>query len=130
MHIRSASTSDLDRIMEIYARAQRFMRETGNPTQWSNVYPTRELIEGDIASRISYVVTDDAGTVQGVFVFAVGADKTYAIIRGARGKTTTPTARSTVSPPAAKSAASSAQPSTTARAASAICALTRMKTTA
>ena len=33
MHIRSASTSDLDRIMEIYARAQRFMRETGNPTQ-------------------------------------------------------------------------------------------------
>ena len=86
MHIRSASTSDLDRIMEIYARAQRFMRETGNPTQWSNVYPTRELIEGDIASRISYVVTDDAGTVQGVFVFAVGADKTYAVIRGGAWK--------------------------------------------
>ena len=86
MNIRHANPADHDRIMEIYARAQQFRRESGNPTQWSNVYPTRELIEGDIASRISYVVTDDAGTVQGVFVFAVGADKTYAVIHGGAWK--------------------------------------------
>ena len=72
MNIRHANPADLDRIMEIYARAQQFMRESGNPTQWSNVYPTRKLIEDDIARQISYVVTDDTEKVQGVFVFVIG----------------------------------------------------------
>ena len=90
MHIRSASTSDLDRIMEIYARAQQFMRENGNPTQWSNVYPTRGLIEDDIARQISYVVTDDTEKVQGVFVFVIGKDRTYAVIRGGAWKNDDP----------------------------------------
>lgn len=90
MHIRSANMADLDRIMEIYAHAQQFMRENGNPTQWSNTYPTRELIESDIANRVSYVVTDDAGKVQGVFVFANGPDKTYAVICGGAWKNDDP----------------------------------------
>lgn len=90
MHIRSANTADLDRIMEIYARAQQFMRESGNPTQWSNVYPTRKLIEDDIAKQISYVVTDDTGKVRGVFVFVIGADKTYAVIRDGAWKNDAP----------------------------------------
>ena len=81
MHIRNAEATDLDRIMEIYARAQQFMRDTGNPTQWNNTYPTRDLIVDDIARRISYVVIDDANTVQGVFAFIIGKDKTYAVIR-------------------------------------------------
>ena len=90
MNIRHANPADLDRIMEIYARAQQFMRESGNPTQWSNVYPTRGLIEDDIARQISYVVTDDTEKVQGVFVFVIGKDRTYAVIRGGAWKNDDP----------------------------------------
>lgn len=90
MNIRNAVPADLDRIMEIYARAQQFMRESGNPTQWSSIYPTRELIAEDIRRQISYVVTDDTEKVQGVFVFAIGKDKTYAVIRGGAWKNDAP----------------------------------------
>ena len=90
MNIRHANPADLDRVMEIYARAQQFMRENGNPTQWSNVYPTRGLIEDDIAKQISYVVTDNTEKVQGVFVFVIGKDRTYAVIRGGTWKNDDP----------------------------------------
>lgn len=90
MNIRHANPADLDRVMEIYARAQQFMRENGNPTQWSNVYPTRGLIEDDIAKQISYVVTDNTEKVQGVFVFVIGKDRTYAVIRGGAWKNDDP----------------------------------------
>lgn len=81
MTIRNANESDLDRIMEIYARAQVFMRENGNPTQWSNIYPKREVVEEDVKKQISFVCTDEVGKVQGVFVFIIGKDPTYAVIR-------------------------------------------------
>ena len=35
--IRKAKLTDLDRMMEIYARAKRFMDSTGNTTQWEIV---------------------------------------------------------------------------------------------
>ena len=90
MTVRLANIADLDRIMEIYARAQQFMRENGNPTQWSSTYPTRDLIEEDIAARISHVVTDNAGKIQGVFVFVIGKDSTYAVIRDGAWKSDAP----------------------------------------
>lgn len=80
MTIRNAKKSDLARIMEIYTRAQVFMRENGNPTQWSNVYPTRETVEADIEKQISFVCVDEEGLVQGVFVFIIGKDPTYSVI--------------------------------------------------
>lgn len=86
MTIRNAKKSDLTRIMEIYARAQVFMRENGNPTQWSNVYPTREMVEADIEKQISYVCVDEDGLAQGVFVFIIGKDPTYAVIRSGAWK--------------------------------------------
>ena len=46
--IRKAQPEDLPRILEIYAFARQFMRETGNPTQWAGGYPKEELIRKDI----------------------------------------------------------------------------------
>lgn len=48
MKVRKAEWSDLDTIMEIYQGARQFMVVQGNPSQWSEGYPTRALIEGDI----------------------------------------------------------------------------------
>ena len=76
MIIRNTLPTDLDSVMEIYSLAREFMRKSGNPTQWGGGYPSRELIESDIASGLSYVVEDD-GEVVATFFFKIGTDPTY-----------------------------------------------------
>lgn len=46
--IRQATTEDLEQIMQIYAYARSFMAANGNPTQWGDSYPPRQMIEDDI----------------------------------------------------------------------------------
>jgi hypothetical protein len=65
--------------MAIYDTARTFMRSTGNMTQWINVYPGRDLIEGDIEKGNSYVGVYD-GRVTGTFAFILGEDPTYSYI--------------------------------------------------
>lgn len=77
--IRPAQRKDLDRILEIYSYAKKFMADTGNPTQWAGSYPQRELLEEDIANQGLYVVTE-AEKICGVFYFVIGPDSTYAVI--------------------------------------------------
>ena len=45
MEIRLAEAGDLPVILEIYRRARRFMAENGNPTQWGDGHPPRQLLE-------------------------------------------------------------------------------------
>ena len=74
MVIRKSTEHDLERIMEIYAVARRFMVEHGNPNQWSsNNWPPQELISQDITRGNSYVCIDD-GKVVGTFFFAFGKE--------------------------------------------------------
>ena len=47
IQIRPSQLSDLDRLMEIFDHARKFMASVGNGNQWINGYPQRELI-GDI----------------------------------------------------------------------------------
>lgn len=42
--LRKANISDIDEIMNIYTIAKETMRNNGNPTQWSDKYPSRELL--------------------------------------------------------------------------------------
>lgn len=77
--IRYATPEDLPRIMEIYHGAQKFMAETGNPTQWGTTYPEQSLLEEDIAKKQLYVVIRD-DEICGVFVFFIGDDPWYAVI--------------------------------------------------
>lgn len=79
MEIRKATLKDLSRVLEIYAYARDFMAKTGNPTQWGDGYPKKELLIDDIDSDQLYVMEENA-QVHGVFVFVIGDDPTYEII--------------------------------------------------
>ena len=76
MIIRKATPSDINDVMEIFSRAREFMRSAGNNEQWSNGYPSREVIENDQQSGCSYVVVDN-GEIIGTFFFKIGIDPTY-----------------------------------------------------
>lgn len=67
--IRKAQPEQLEAIMEIYAYAQKFMAEHGNPTQWETVYPPRDLIEMTIHQKKCYVCMD-GDKMEAVFYFA------------------------------------------------------------
>ena len=41
MEIRKTKAEELDKIMEIYAYARRFMEEHGNPNQWKKTNPPK-----------------------------------------------------------------------------------------
>ena len=79
MEIRKAKQSDMDEILRVYDSARAFMRSTGNPTQWSGGYPSRELLEEDIKSGHLYVCEYEEG-INGVFAMLCGPDPTYLII--------------------------------------------------
>ncbi|MCR4617289.1 MAG: GNAT family N-acetyltransferase [Lachnospiraceae bacterium] len=73
MNIRHTNEKDLDRIMEIYAHARKFMAEHGNPNQWGpRNWPPRELIEKDMKDNHSYVCENDKGQVVGTFFYNEG----------------------------------------------------------
>jgi hypothetical protein len=81
MRIRKANHSDLPRILEIFSCAREQMQKNGNPNQWGSTYPPKELLEEDIARGRLYV--EEETEIEGVFVFFLGEDPTYAIIDGA-----------------------------------------------
>ena len=68
---------DIPAMMELYAQARVFMREHGNPNQWDENYPSRELLEKDIAFGNSYIVEDDEKNLAATFAFIKGEDPTY-----------------------------------------------------
>ena len=76
MLIRNTCLADLDEVMKIYEMARVFMRENGNKEQWGGIYPSRELIESDIADKHGYVIEDN-GEIVGTFFFKIGSDPTY-----------------------------------------------------
>ncbi len=81
MNIRKTRIGDLDTVSEIYAFARDFMRKNGNPTQWNNSYPEREIIISDIENGVSYVIENN-NEIFGVFTFIVGNEPTYKVIEG------------------------------------------------
>lgn len=79
--IRPAREADLAAMLEVYAAARAFMARTGNPHQWGDDgYPSRELLEEDIALGRSYVMEGEDGAVHAAFMFAPGPDPTYRVI--------------------------------------------------
>ena len=84
--IRKASPADMEQILDIYALARKFMADNGNPTQWKDGYPQRQMLEEDIGLGRLYVVEEKA--ICGVFMFEVGDDPTYEYIEGSWTSTT------------------------------------------
>ena len=54
--IRQATSSDLPRILDIYAYARRFMAEHGNPTQWGDSRPTQADTTAHIVQNELFVL--------------------------------------------------------------------------
>lgn len=74
MEIRHATEKDMERMMELYACARRFMAEHGNPKQWgATQWPPERLIHADIARGTSYVCVH-GGRIVGTFFFRAGHD--------------------------------------------------------
>ena len=71
MSIRHARPDDLNKIMEIYQYARTVMAQSGNPGQWVNGYPSRELIEGDLRKERLFVLENE-GKIEAVFVYFIG----------------------------------------------------------
>ena len=72
---------DLSAVMAIYDKARLFMRQSDNLHQWTNGYPTREIIKEDIALKQSYIIKKN-NTILAVFTFINGHDYTYDYIEG------------------------------------------------
>lgn len=78
----NATLSDLDEILEIYKRAREFMKENGNPNQWKDMHPKKELVLENIEKQRLYVLKND-NIIEGVFFFDEGPDHSYDYIEGA-----------------------------------------------
>ena len=83
MRIRKSQNSDLPQIQKIYESARKFMKTSGNPTQWKNNHPPQEIIEADIKNGESYVCVDNKNQPLAVFFFTTKPDPTYTEINGA-----------------------------------------------
>jgi len=57
------------------------MRESGNPRQWWDYHPAREVIEQDVEDGLSYVC-DSGGAIAAVFYFNIEVEPTYWKIDG------------------------------------------------
>ena len=76
MLIRKTEEKDLPVISEIYENAKRFMRENGNPNQWSDGKPNADTAREDMKNGTGYVVEEN-GEILAVFMFSIGEDPTY-----------------------------------------------------
>ena len=76
MEIRKTRLEELDTVMEVYARARKFMAEHDNPNQWKNNKPSREQIEKDILAGKHHVCMEGE-QIAAVFYFAHEVDPTY-----------------------------------------------------
>lgn len=59
--------------------ARKYMAEHGNPTQWTDGYPSEPLVSDDIASGDCYVCVR-ANKIVATFVLREGMDPTYEVI--------------------------------------------------
>lgn len=79
MTIRPTTKTDIPRLQEVFAVARNFMRQTGNPNQWAETYPSIEQLTADIESGDSYVCVNDDRIVA-TFLLRGGNDPTYDVI--------------------------------------------------
>ena len=59
MEIRKTRIEELDKVMEVYAYARKFMAEHNNPNQWKKTNPPRGWVKQDIMEGKSYVCVEN-----------------------------------------------------------------------
>lgn len=77
--IRTAKPEDLPAILDIYAQARQYMRDSGNPNQWGSSHPAEALLRQDIAKQQLYLCMEQ-DQILCVFAYIPGTDPTYLFI--------------------------------------------------
>ena len=83
--IRKAEPSDIDSIMKVMDAARVIMRRSGNIHQWSDGYPSVDVILSDIRRDGGFVIEDE-GNLVAYFAFLKSPEPTYGIIYGGAWK--------------------------------------------
>lgn len=76
MHIRKTTPQDLDQLEELFEIGRITQIKSGNPNQWEEGYPGRQLLESDLAQGVSYVV-ESQGEIVGSFALFSEPDPDY-----------------------------------------------------
>lgn len=79
MIIRKTEITDFPLLIQMYKNARIFMANQGNPNQWGNSYPSKQLIAQDIEHGHSYVCEEE-GQIIATFYYKLGNDDSYAKI--------------------------------------------------
>ena len=74
--IRKATYEDLPALMELFGRARKIMRESGNLHQWSDDYPSEEIVSKDIENGVCHVLCQEERIIA-TMAFIPGPDPTY-----------------------------------------------------
>ena len=87
--VRKATYEDVPELMEVFGKAREIMRASGNMQQWSDGYPSEEIIRKDIEEGVCYFHCDrklnkETGKreerIIATMAFIPGPDPTYAKI--------------------------------------------------
>lgn len=79
--IRHTKITDIESVTSIFKYARDRMTTQGNPNQWTNNYPSKDLIINDIMNHNSYVIESDKKII-GVFTYILGDEPNYSYIDG------------------------------------------------
>lgn len=79
--IRHTLITELPKLLEIFAAARKFMKENGNPDQWGDDWPSKEILRQDIEKGQSYVVVNENNDILATFAYIKGIDPTYIDIK-------------------------------------------------
>lgn len=80
LKIRPAQLWDIPEIMTVLEAAKGIMRSSGNNEQWTNGYPSEDIIRTDIEQCHGFVLTQVEKGVVGYFAFIPSPEQTYAVI--------------------------------------------------
>ena len=79
MEIRKSNPNDINQIMDCIHTARQLMRESGNQIQWTNGYPSRELMLESIQNGFNFLIYENDEVVA-TFDFIIGDDPNYSFI--------------------------------------------------
>ncbi|SDG57316.1 GNAT family N-acetyltransferase [Epilithonimonas hungarica] len=79
MEIRKSTPEDINEIMDCINTARQLMRESGNTVQWTNGYPSKELMLESVEKDYNFLIINDDEVVA-TFDFIIGDDPNYSLI--------------------------------------------------
>jgi hypothetical protein len=79
MEIKKSKPEDINQIMDCIDTARQLMRESGNQIQWTNGYPSRELLLESIGNGFNFLIFENSEVVA-TFDFIIGDDPNYSFI--------------------------------------------------